>query len=279
MAGMLRAAVVQTCTPATPGAGLAHAAPLVRSAAAAGARLIVTPEGSNLLQRDRAVFAHAAPAVDDPAALAGWAALAGELRVTLVAGSLLLRTPGGKAVNRCHVFGPDGSVLAHYDKIHLFDVNLGPGAGGETRESEAYEAGAAARVAATPEGPVGLTICYDLRFPALFRQLAQAGAGLITLPAAFTRPTGAAHWDILVRARAIETGAFVLAAAQGGRHEDGRETWGHSMIIGPWGDVRAHLDHDEPGFAVADLDLADVAAARAKVPAWSLDRPWAPPAP
>jgi predicted amidohydrolase len=274
----LVAAVVQTRTPADADAGWAHLEPLVRQAAAAGATLVATPEGSNLLQRDRDLFPRAVPRADDPSVESRPAALARELGITLLIGSVLVQRPeGGKAANRSLLFGPDGMLLARYDKIHLFDVSLG-GLGQETRESDSYHPGASATVVQAGRARLGLTICYDLRFPLLYRQLAQAGAEVLTVPAAFTRPTGEAHWEVLLRARAIETGSFVLAPAQGGVHADGRETYGHSMIIGPWGQVLARLDHAEPGFALAALDLADVAEARRRIPAWGLDQSWGPPA-
>jgi predicted amidohydrolase len=267
------AAVVQTRTPATQNEALAHLEPLVRAAADAGARLIATPEGSNLLQRDPDLFRIAAPSEDDPA-LTDWASgLARELGVTLLIGSALLRRAQGKAANRAMTFGPDGAMLGAYDKIHLFDVSLGPGQ--ELRESDAYAPGARAVAVDTAAGRLGLTICYDLRFPHLFRTLAQAGAELIAVPAAFTATTGPAHWEPLLRARAIETGAYVLAPAQGGLHADGRRTHGRSMIVDPWGGIVAHLDHDEPGFALATIDCDRVQEARAKIPAWALDRPFA----
>jgi deaminated glutathione amidase len=252
------------------GAGLAHVEPLVREAASAGATLIVTPEGSNLLQRDRALFEASAPLEDDRA-LSAWASgLAAELGVTLILGSALLRRVGGKAANRCLVFGPDGAELARYDKVHLFDVTLGPDQ--SIRESDTYEHGTVARVVDVPAGRLGLSICYDVRFPHLYRMLAQAGAQIITVPAAFTATTGPAHWEVLLRARAIETGAWVLAAAQGGVHEDGRRTHGHSMIIDPWGRIAAHLDHDRPGIALCALDLAAVDDARSRIPAWRAEQ-------
>ncbi|MCU0881805.1 MAG: carbon-nitrogen hydrolase family protein [Hyphomonadaceae bacterium] len=271
----MRIGLVQTCTPATVDTALGHAAALVAEAAAAGATLVMTPEGSNLLQRDRPVFFDTAPHVDDPAALAPWAALAMQHGVTLVVGSLLLRAgDGSRAVNRCVVFGPDGAVLGHYDKIHLFDVNLGdPGAAGaETRESAVYDAGHHAPVLQVGGVKLGITICYDVRFPELYRRLARAGADVIAIPSAFTAVTGEAHWDVLTRARAIETGSWVLAPAQGGLHEDGRKTWGHSRVIDPWGRVVAGLDHDRPGVLVWDVDLHAVSVARRKIPAWSLAR-------
>ena len=161
--------------------------------------------------------------------------------------------------------GPDGVVVATYDKLHMFDVDLPTG---ETaRESAVYTPGDRAVAAQTPFGPLGLTICYDMRFPAVYRALASAGVKVITVPAAFTRPTGEAHWEILLRARAIETGSFILAAAQGGFHEDGRGTWGHSIAIGPWGEVLGRLDHDEPGVLLVDIDPELADKARAAIPA------------
>lgn len=277
MARQVRAAVVQTRTPATADAGWAHLEPLVRAAAAQGATLVATPEGSNLLQRDRGLFDQAVPTEADPAVTGQPAALARELGITLLVGSVLVaRSAGEKAANRSLLFGPDGALLASYDKIHLFDVNLG-GLGQETRESNSYRPGAAGVVADTPAGKLGLTICYDLRFPHLYRSLAQAGAEILTVPAAFTRPTGEAHWEVLLRARAIETGSFILAPAQGGVHADGRETYGHSMIIGPWGEVLALHHGQEPGIAIADINLDAVTEARRRIPAWQLEQPFTPP--
>lgn len=277
MARQIRAAVVQTRTPATADAGWAHLEPLVRAAAAKGATLVATPEGSNLLQRDRALFDQAVPTEADPTVTGRPAALARELGITLLVGSVLVaRAAGEKAANRSLLFGPDGALLASYDKIHLFDVNLG-GLGQETRESNSYRPGSTAVVAPTPAGRLGLTICYDLRFPHLYRALAQAGAEILTVPAAFTRPTGEAHWEVLLRARAIETGSFLLAPAQGGIHADGRETHGHSMIIGPWGEILALHDGREPGIAIADINLDAVTEARRRIPAWQLEQPFTAP--
>jgi predicted amidohydrolase len=261
----MKVGLVQTRTPATPEAALEHVLPLVREAAAAGADLIVTPEGTNLLQRDKEKLAPLLRPLEDDPVVSALQAAAHDLGVTLVVGSALVRREDGKAANRQAVIGPDGAVLATYDKLHMFDVDL---PSGETaRESETYEPGSRAMVVDAAGARLGLSICYDIRFPALYRALALAGAQVLTVPAAFTRPTGEAHWEILLRARAIETGSFVLAAAQGGRHEDGRGTWGHSLAIGPWGEVLGRLDHDEPGVLVADLDLAAVAKARQAIPA------------
>jgi predicted amidohydrolase len=266
----LRVGLVQTRTPATHAAALEHVAPLVREAAARGARFILTPEGVNVLQKDRARLLPTLVSLDDDPVVQGLRELARELSVWIDVGSALVKREDGKAANRQAVIDPSGVIVATYDKLHMFDVDLPPrdGKKGETaRESATYEPGERATVVETPLGTFGLTICYDMRFPALHRALALGGAQVLTVPAAFTRPTGEAHWDILLRARAIETGSFVIAAAQGGFHEDGRGTWGRSIAIGPWGEVIGKLDHDEPGVLIADLDLAAVDKARAAIPA------------
>ena len=272
---MLKVALVQTRTPATQAGALAHTAPLVREAAAAGAGLIITPECSNILQRDRAKLFEALTSVEDDPFVVGLCAMAAEQKVWLLIGSALVRRADGKAANRSLLINPAGVVVASYDKIHMFDVDLPTGE--RHRESSAYEAGDRAVVADAAGATLGLTICYDVRFPMLYAALARAGAEVLTVPAAFTRPTGEAHWETLLRARAIETGSFVLAAAQGGTHEDGRATWGHSIVIGPWGEVLAHADHDEPGVIFAELDLDAVGKARAAIPALANARPFAQP--
>jgi predicted amidohydrolase len=261
----LPVALIQLRTPATQDAALAQAAPLVRRAAADGARLIATPEGTNFLQRDRGRMFEILRRPEDDPCVQGLIALAAELGVWLLIGSALVKREDGGAANRSMLAAPDGRIVATYDKIHMFDVDLPTGE--KARESEAYTPGGAAVIARAPFGAMGLTICYDMRFPYLYRALAQAGASLIAVPAAFTRPTGEAHWEVLLRARAIETGSFVLAPAQGGRHEDGRGTWGHSLIIGPWGEVLARSDDDEPGVVAATLDLDAAARARQAIPA------------
>jgi predicted amidohydrolase len=272
---MLKVGLIQTRTPATQAAALRHLEPLVRQAAGDGAALIVTPECSNILQRNRALLFERLAPLETDEAVVGLRALASALSVWLLIGSALVRRDDGKAANRSILVGPDGAVTATYDKIHMFDVDLPTGE--RHRESSAYEPGDRA-VAATAAGAVlGLTICYDVRFPPLHAALARAGAQVLTVPAAFTRPTGEAHWEVLLRARAIETGSFVLAAAQGGVHEDGRGTWGRSMAIGPWGEVLAIADHDDPGVVLADLDLAAVAKARAAIPALANARPFGAP--
>jgi predicted amidohydrolase len=261
---VLRAAVVQLRTPAHLAAALDHAATLVRRAAGEGAELIVTPEATNILQRDRKALFEQLTTLDRDPVVQGLAALAAELKVRVLIGSALVLREEGGCANRSVLIGPDGAIQATYDKIHMFDVDLPTGE--RHRESAVYVPGERAVTGDTPSARLGLSICYDLRFPELYRRLALAGAQVIALPAAFTRPTGEAHWETLIRARAIETGAYVLAAAQGGFHEDGRGTWGRSMIVGPWGEVVAELDDDEPGVLVADLDLEAVAKARAAIP-------------
>jgi deaminated glutathione amidase len=261
----MRVGLIQTRTPATQADALAHLMPMIRQAAGEGATLIATPEGSNILQKDKARLLPQLRAVEDDPVVVGLRAAARELGVTILIGSALVRRDDGKAANRSVLISPEGKIVATYDKLHMFDVDLPTG---ETaRESEVYEPGDRAVVAEAAGAKLGLTVCYDLRFPALYRALALAGAQVMTIPAAFTRPTGVAHWEVLMRARAIETGSFVIAPAQGGFHEDGRGTWGRSIVVGPWGEVIGLLDHDEPGVLVADLDLQGVAKARAAIPA------------
>jgi deaminated glutathione amidase len=263
----LRVAAVQLRCGIEPAANRAHALPFIREAATAGARFVATPENTYRLDRNRDRALAAAGPEQGDAELAAWARMAQEFGIWLLLGSAAIATGGGKVFNRSFLYAPEGKIAARYDKINLFDVTLG---GGETyRESETVEGGARAVMVEGPMGAkIGLTICYDLRFAPLYTAYAKAGADIIAVPSAFTVPTGQAHWETLLRARAIETGAFVVAPAQGGRHEDGRSTYGHSLIADPWGKIVARLDHDEPGFIVADLDLDQVGGARAKIPAW-----------
>jgi|SRR5579859_385111 len=260
----MKVALIQTRTPATHEAALQHVSPMVRQAALAGAKFIATPEGTNLLQRDRERLLPMLRTLDEDIVVAGLRSAAKEHAVWVLIGSALVRRDDGKAANRSVLISPSGAIEATYDKLHMFDVDLPTGE--RARESATYEPGDRAVVARAGDLKLGMTVCYDLRFPALYRALALAGAEVMTIPAAFTRPTGSAHWDVLMRARAIETGAFVLAPAQGGKHEDGRGTFGHSLVVAPWGEVIAHLDHDEPGVLMADLDLAASGKARAAIP-------------
>lgn len=261
----MKIALVQTRTPATPDAARDHVLPLVREAARQGAELIATPEGVNVLQKDKALLMPMLRPLADDLVVQALREAARELGVTILVGSALVLREDGKAANRQALITPAGEIAATYDKLHMFDVDLPNGE--SARESATYEPGDRAVVAEACGAKLGLTICYDVRFPALHRALALGGAQVLTTPAAFTRPTGKAHWEVLLRARAIETGSFMLAPAQGGFHEDGRGTYGHSLVVGPWGEVIAQLDHDEPGVLLADLDLAAVAKARQAIPA------------
>jgi predicted amidohydrolase len=266
----LRLAILQTNTGIDPRLEAVHLPAQIAKAAAQGAQIIFTPEMSGLLDRDRDRAAGNVVAEADDMVLAAVRRAAADHRVWVHLGSLALKGEGGKFVNRGFLINPDGNIAARYAKIHLFDVALGTES---WRESAAYHAGEEAVVAATPWGGLGLTICYDVRFPALHRALAEAGAAMLAVPAAFTRPTGQAHWHVLLRARAIETGCWVIAAAQTGEHQDGRATYGHSLVVSPWGEVMLDMD-EAPGIGFADIDLAEVAAARARVPALQHARPF-----
>ena len=272
-------ALVQTRTPASPASAFAHVEPLIREAAAGGAKLILTPEGTNFLIQDRDRRAAALETQDRDEAVEKLRALARELGVWLLIGSAIVKSGHAgdqRAANRSLLIDDRGEVVAAYDKLHVFDVDLPTGE--RWRESASVRPGEEAVVADTPWGRLGLSICYDIRFPQLYRALAKAGAAMIAVPAAFTVPTGEAHWETLLRARAIETGSYVLAPAQAGTHEDGRRTWGRSTVVAPWGEVIAKLDHDAPGVLLATLDLDAVERARRAVPQLSHDRKFGPPA-
>jgi predicted amidohydrolase len=258
------AAMIQMRSGLLPKPNLEQSARLIREAAAQGASFIQTPEVSNMMQTDRIALFENLQSEDDDRSLAAYRDLAHELRIHLNVGSLALQATPDRAVNRSFLIGPSGDILARYDKIHMFDIDLG---GGESyRESANYQPGETAVLAELPWGKLGMTICYDLRFPALYRALAEAGASFLTVPSAFTRKTGEAHWHTLLRARAIENGCFVFAAAQAGLHENRRETFGHSLIVDPWGTVLVEGGGTEPGIVLATIDPAKVAAARKTVP-------------
>jgi len=258
------AACVQMRSGRDPGANRDAAVAGIREAASRGASYVQTPEMTSLVERSRERLFERVTTEDQDATLAGLRQVARETGTLVHIGSIAVRS-GDKIANRAYLIGADGEILASYDKLHLFDVDLPSGE--RWRESSTYTGGACAVVASTPWAMLGLTICYDIRFPALYRSLAEAGAEILTAPACFTRQTGEAHWHILQRARAIETGAFVISAAQGGVHEDGRETFGHSLIVDPWGRVLADAGGSEPGVILAEIDLAQVADARARIPA------------
>ncbi len=259
-----KAAAIQMCSGVDPASNADTMVRLVREAAGQGATYVQTPEMTGALQRDRAAMKAALRDESSDLIVAAASKLAAELGIFLHVGSTAIGLADGKMANRGFLFGPDGRKITHYDKIHMFDVDLDNGE--SWRESSAYTPGGTARLVSLPFGKLGCAICYDVRFPELFRAQAAAGAQIMSVPAAFTRQTGEAHWEILLRARAIENGMFVIAAAQAGVHEDGRETFGHSMIIDPWGRVLASAGGTGEGIVVADIDVDAVAAARAKIP-------------
>src|SRR5580704_16797070 len=251
-----RVGLVQMRSGRTPAANVAAAVKLIGQASQAGADYVQTPEMTNILELKRENLFAAIVAEEEDAGLATYRDLARRLGLWLHIGSLAIKISPDKAANRAFLIDPKGEIVARYDKIHMFDVGL---ADGESyRESRSYRAGELAVVGDLPWGRLGLTICYDLRFPALHRALAESGATFLAIPAAFTKQTGEAHWHVLMRARAIENGSFVFAAAQGGSHEDGRSTYGHSLVIDPWGRVIAE-GGTEPGVVLADIDPGEVA--------------------
>jgi deaminated glutathione amidase len=261
--GAFRVGLIQMRSGRDPSANFDAAAALIRQAKEAGADCVFTPEMTNVMESSRERLFGVIATEEADASLAGFRALARSLGIHVNVGSLAIKVGPEKAANRSFLIDPTGAITARYDKIHMFDVDL---ANGESyRESRTYRAGDLAVCADLPWGRFGLTICYDLRFPALYRALAEAGACFVTIPSAFTRQTGEAHWHVLLRARAIETGCFVFAAAQGGKHESGRETFGHSLVIDPWGRVLAE-GATEPAVVIADIDPTEIAAARGRVP-------------
>ncbi|WAP70657.1 carbon-nitrogen hydrolase family protein [Jiella pelagia] len=273
---IFRAAVLQMRSTTRPDDNVAAFSALVEEAVAAGANYVQSPEMTGMVCRDRATLMESLrPEGEDPL-IAEAGRLAGLHGIFVHVGSTAVPLDDGRVANRAFLFGPDGGKIATYDKIHMFDVDLDNGE--SWRESRTYRPGGTATVSdvAFEGGParLGFAVCYDMRFPHLFREEALAGAEILTAPAAFTRQTGEAHWHVLLRARAIENGAFVIAAAQGGLHEDGRETYGHSLIVDPWGRVIAEVDGDAPGIAIAEIDTSAVSGARAKIPNLQNARPF-----
>ncbi len=259
-----KAALVQMRSTRDMAQNLADASALVREAKSKGAVYVQTPEVTNIFEPDKERLKAVAMEEADDLSVKGFSALAAELGIHLHIGSLALKGADGKLVNRAILFGPDGRKIVHYDKIHLFDIDLPTGE--SHRESHTYTQGEHAVVAKLGFAKLGFAICYDMRFPRLFNALANGGADVIAVPAAFTVPTGKAHWHVLLRSRAIETGSFVLAAAQGGEHESGRATYGHSIAISPWGEVMAEAGID-PCVLVTDIDPQASADARMRIPA------------
>ena len=268
---MVRIALFQSCTGIDPAANARNLIAAIDEAAAGGAEMLFTPEMSGLLDRDPERVSTNLRPEDEDQVLAVCREAASRNGLWLHLGSLAVRASGDKLANRAFVIAPDGTVRARYDKIHLFDVDLPTGE--SWRESAVYGAGEGAVVVdGTPVGKLGLTICYDLRFPDLFSRLAEAGAQTIAVPAAFTVPTGKAHWEVLLRARAIEAAAFVVAAAQSGRHADGRQTYGHSLVVSPWGDTLLDMG-EETGVGFAEIELSLVEEVRRRIPSLAHRRP------
>lgn len=270
----MKAACIQLCAGQDRTENVTNVSHLIRAAVDAGATLVATPEMTNVIDRKPRRLFENLPEEAGLSEIETFSALAKELNIYLLIGSMavaLNKTAGQrKAANRAWFFGPKGQILATYDKLHMFDVNLPNGE--SWKESSLYQPGKEAFCVATALGVVGLSICYDLRFPGLYRALAQAGAQILAVPAAFTHQTGKAHWQPLLQARAIETGSFVVAPAQGGQHQDGRHTWGHSMIINPWGEIIAEKPDQTPGFIVADIDIRQVDQARQSIPNLALEQ-------
>ena len=259
-----KAACVQMRSGRSVARNVDDAEALIRAAAAAGAGYVLTPEMTTILDRDKAALLAAIGPEETDTSLQRFREIARELGIHLHIGSMAIKLSDDHIANRSFLIAPNGAIVGRYDKIHMFDVDL---TGGESyRESATYRPGDTAVVADLPWAKLGLTICYDVRFPALHRTLAKAGASVLAVPAAFTKKTGEAHWHVLLRSRAIETGSYVVAAAQAGHHEDGRDTFGHSVIIDPWGKILAEAD-DQPGFIIAEIDPAFSATARQAIPA------------
>ena len=257
------AAMIQMRSGLDPAANLAAALKLIDEAKAAGADYVLTPEMTNILAAKREQLFAKIVAEEQDTTLTTLRDVARKLAIYIHIGSLAIKASPEKAANRSFLIDRRGEVVARYDKIHMFDVDL---AGGESyRESNTYRPGELAMIADLPWGRLGLTVCYDLRFPALYRALAEAGASFLAIPSAFTRQTGEAHWHVLQRARAIENGCFVLAAAQGGKHENGRETYGHSLVVDPWGRILAE-GGTELGVVMAQIDPSEIVAARSRIP-------------
>lgn len=261
--GTFKAAMIQMRSGLQPSANIDAAVRYIGDAKSAGAEYVLTPEMTNILAANREQLFAVVVEEEADASLATLREVARKLGIYVHVGSLAIRISPDRAANRSFLIDPKGDILARYDKIHMFDVDL---AGGESyRESRNYRPGELAVLADLPWGRLGLTVCYDLRFPALYRALAEAGATMLAIPSAFTKQTGEAHWHVLVRGRAIENGCFVFAAAQSGRHENGRDTFGHSLIVDPWGRIIAE-GGTEPGVIVAEINPAEVASARARIP-------------
>ena len=265
----LKVACIQTNSKSDPNINIREVSSLIRAARSNGAELITTPEVVGMLEPNREKALKKAQPENYHGVLREFRALSRDLAIWLLIGSISIKLSNGKLANRSFLINPDGQIIARYTKIHMFDVEVNDGS--IYRESATYQPGTSACLARTPWGLVGLTVCYDIRFPALYRDLAKAGAKIIFIPSAFTEVTGEAHWHILQRARAIENGCFIVSAAQTGMHEQNRKTFGHSIIVDPWGNILADADKDV-GFITADLDLNLVDEVRKKIPSLTHDR-------
>ena len=275
MSAKFTVACVQTNSTRDVAENLTTIVPMIGEARRLGAEIVCLPEVVGMIEPRRRLLLEKVEPEETNRGLAGFRQASKRLSLWLSVGSLSVKVGVDRVANRSYLIDPDGAVRARYDKIHMFDVNL---EGGESyRESTTFQPGEAAVLTDTPWGPLGMTVCYDLRFPQLYRALAQAGAMYLTIPSAFTRPTGRAHWHVLIRARAIETGCFVFAAAQCGEHAEGRKTYGHSLIVAPWGEILAEAG-EEVGVITAEIDPAKVAEARRMVPSLQHDQPFSPPA-
>lgn len=270
MSSPLTAACIQMTSGPDIESNLTQAGKLIREAAVEGAEFIATPENTDFMRKEVGDSLDTALEANKHPGPIFFAELAKQLGVWLLIGSMKIKVSETKMANRSFLFSKTGQLMASYDKIHLFDCDLPSGE--SHKESDAFEAGDKAAVVKTPWKPVGLSICYDVRFPYMYRSMAKRGAEIMAVPSAFTVPTGKAHWEALLRARAIETGSFILAPAQVGSHEGGRETYGHSMIIGPWGQVLAERTEDTPGFIMRKLHFEDVTKARFAIPSLTHDR-------
>lgn len=259
-----KAALIQMRSGVDMARNFSDASAMIREAAVQGAQYVLTPEMTNIFEADRERLKSLVRREEEDVCVAGFSQLAQELHIWLHAGSLALRVSADRLVNRSLLFAPDGALVARYDKIHLFDVDMPSGE--RIRESDTFAPGSEAVVANLPWGPLGLSICYDMRFPNLYNTLANAGAMFMAVPAAFTVPTGKAHWHVLLRSRAIETGSFVFTAAQGGAHECGRHTFGHSLAVTPWGEIMVEAGI-EPGVLVFEVDEELVNRDRGRIPA------------
>ena len=263
IAAGFKAAMIQMRSGLAPTANLDAAVHMIGEAKSAGADYVLTPEMTNIMETKRERLFATIVEEESDASLATFRELARKLGIYVHVGSLAIKLSSEKAANRAFLIDPKGDIAARYDKIHMFDVDLSNGE--SYRESRSYRPGEIAVISDLPWGRLGLTVCYDLRFPALYRALAEAGATILAIPSAFTKQTGEAHWHVLMRARAIENGCFVFAAAQGGKHDNGRETFGHSLIVDPWGCILAE-GGTEPGVIMAEIDMAEVSKARSRIP-------------